>query len=399
MKKGKAHADTGVEQYEVRLEEIRAMSIGALTEEAVLSLVAERQQLEEMIRAYEEQKQKEQLEKARFEQEREETRLLIEKLNQAISPDKDDEELLKLITERKELEAKLENIEKELRGAQAGMNTSEENEAVGAEPVSEDAGVLEESAVVEKTVLEPVIDEVIPESEEVSGESEKQAGIAEVIPAPEDIGREGIVVDPTEESGELMQYIEQLRNSENSLGMFLQSVPQNIKKSKKFMLKVAEIDPAYAMHYADLLLKQDEDFNTRVVSFPNKRNSGNVLAEMLPEARTAKVVTIAVRQDYRNIRFALANMENYREMIDIAKKGTLEKVKALKDGADVSLLVPKVLQKDPEFMREVQGMAAPSREEEQLPDESDVKNNEEPSRVIVDSSPKKSAWSIHHSGL
>lgn len=398
MKKGGTHLDKDVKQYVARLEEILVTPIGALTEEAVLDLVTERKQLEEAIREHEEQKQKEQLETARLKQEREETRSLIEKLNLAISPDKDDEELLRLVAERKELEVKLETIEKELTSVKVEIVSPEPEEMVEEGSSQENKEEKEEVLVTEEVPLESVATEVVPEA--VVEVVEKQEIVSEIAPAPEEIGNEGIIVDRIEESGELTQYLDQLRGSENSLGMFLQSVPQNIKRSKKFMLKVAEIDPAYAMHYADLVLKQDEDFNIRVVNFPNKRNSGNVLAEMLPEARTAKVVIIAVRQDYRNIRFALPNMENYREMIDIAKKGALEKVKALKDGADVSLLVPKILQKDPEFMREVEGVVVLPSEEEEVPDQVDAKHDTESHPgVVVDSSAKKSAWSIHHSGL
>lgn len=398
MKKGGTHLDKDVKQYVARLEEILVTPIGALTEEAVLDLVTERKQLEEAIREHEEQKQKEQLETARLKQEREETRSLIEKLNLAISPDKDDEELLRLVAERKELEVKLETIEKELTSVKVEIVSPEPEEMVEERSSQENKEEKEEVLVTEEVPLESVATEVVPEA--VVEVVEKQEIVSEIAPAPEEIGNEGIIVDRIEESGELTQYLDQLRGSENSLGMFLQSVPQNIKRSKKFMLKVAEIDPAYAMHYADLVLKQDEDFNIRVVNFPNKRNSGNVLAEMLPEARTAKVVIIAVRQDYRNIRFALPNMENYREMIDIAKKGALEKVKALKDGADVSLLVPKILQKDPEFMREVEGVVVLPSEEEEVPDQVDAKHDTESHPgVVVDSSAKKSAWSIHHSGL
>lgn len=398
MKKGGTHLDKDVKQYVARLEEILVTPIGALTEEAVLDLVTERKQLEEAIREHEEQKQKEQLETARLKQEREETRSLIEKLNLAISPDKDDEELLRLVAERKELEVKLETIEKELTSVKVEIVSPEPEEMVEEGSSQENKEEKGEVLVTEEVPLESVATEVVPEA--VVEVVEKQEIVSEIAPVPEEIGNEGIIVDRIEESGELTQYLDQLRGSENSLGMFLQSVPQNIKRSKKFMLKVAEIDPAYAMHYADLVLKQDEDFNIRVVNFPNKRNSGNVLAEMLPEARTAKVVIIAVRQDYRNIRFALPNMENYREMIDIAKKGALEKVKALKDGADASLLVPKILQKDPEFMREVEGVVVLPSEEEEVPDQVDAKHDTESHPgVVVDSSAKKSAWSIHHSGL
>ena len=149
-------------------------------------------------------------------------------------------------------------------------------------------------------------------------------------------------------------YLHQLQDNTGALGTLLQGMPLDAKKNKAFMLKVAEIDPAYAMHYADQdTLKRDEDFNIRIASMKNPRNSGNALAEMLPEMRTSKVVLAAVKQDYRNIKLVRPEMAEYDEMMRIAKKAALEKIADLREAADITLLVPRVLQQDKEFMRAV----------------------------------------------
>ena len=166
-----------------------------------------------------------------------------------------------------------------------------------------------------------------------------------------DFGRETI----TQESGELNRYLGELNNNAESLGTFLDGMPFDAKQSRAFMLEVAKIDPAYAMHYADKdTLKKDESFNLALVSMRNTRNTGTVLSEMLPEARTAKVVMAAIRTDYRNVRFALPQMEGYEAMLELAKKLALEKIKELKDSVDATFLLPKVLQKDKVFMAEVE---------------------------------------------
>jgi hypothetical protein len=179
----------------------------------------------------------------------------------------------------------------------------------------------------------------------------------------DNFGNEGIRINPLEVTGELKQYVDDIQTHLDSLGTYLQHLPVTAKANKAFMLKAAETDPAYAMHYADPGLKGDEDFCIQVAMMPNKRNSGNALAEMDAAVRTSTVVLAGVKQDYRNIRFALPNMEGYREMLDIAKRGALHRMQELKDSADVMLLVPKVLQKDQEFMRQVNEIVA-HREQE-----------------------------------
>ncbi len=159
-------------------------------------------------------------------------------------------------------------------------------------------------------------------------------------------------IDPGSEFG---QYLDQMGKDPASMGKILDNLPATAKRDKLFMLSVAQIDPAYAMHYADKdVLKKDEDFNLKVVAIKGKRLTGNVLAEMLPEARTAAVVMAAVKHDYRNVRYALPQMADYDKMLERAKKSAIEKVKELKESVDISVLVPKVLQKDKEFMETIE---------------------------------------------
>lgn len=158
--------------------------------------------------------------------------------------------------------------------------------------------------------------------------------------------------ESTQEGGEMQSLLAQLDKNKETLGLLLQALPPSAKANKAFMLKVAEVDPAYAMHYADIALKKEEDFNMRAVGMAHGWYSSNVLSEMLPEARTGKVVLIGVRQDYRNIRFAVPNMEAYREMLEIAKKGALLRIEtSSKEHSDRAVPLPKILQKDTEFMR------------------------------------------------
>lgn len=111
------------------------------------------------------------------------------------------------------------------------------------------------------------------------------------------------------------------------------------------------------MHYADQnTLKRDPDFNIKVAAMRNTKGSGSALSEMLPEARTPQVVMAAIKADYRNVRFLLPQMEGYDDMLARAKNGALQKVKELKDGASLSLLLPKILQKDKEFMKQIEAI-------------------------------------------
>ena len=119
------------------------------------------------------------------------------------------------------------------------------------------------------------------------------------------------------------------------------------------MLKVAAIDPAYAMHYAVDQLRRDEDFHIQIAMLPNTRGTGNPLAEMDPDMRTERVVLAATREDFRNVRFVSEDMSLYDDIVAVAKKGALEQAKALKNAINVTVFIPKVLQKDVTFMEQV----------------------------------------------
>jgi hypothetical protein len=339
----KIQSDGG--EHGKRLQEIAETQFGILSDDEVLRLLAERKRLSDLEREYRKVQEEE---AARLEQERKEKELqMIEKkkaailkkiadLNKSISPEKPDEDLLTLVAQRKELEKELEEL--------------------GTEAVPQAEESLTETTSDESQV--PEIQAVVPKEERVA-QTEIEPKKSKV-PFEGDFGNEKIVSVGIEEGSEFYRYLDQLKNNVGSLGELLQKMPLAAKKNKAFMLKVAEIDPAYAMHYADKeTLKRDEDFNLRIASLGNPRNSGNALAEMLPEARTSKVLLAAVKQDYRNVRFIQPNMADYDEMIHIAEKRALEKIKNLKDATDVMLLIPKPLQQNKQFMLQVKEIAEP----------------------------------------
>jgi hypothetical protein len=334
----------GRDGVEARLREIAETPFGALTDDETLELLAERKDLSALLQSFEQEERERREAAEKLKREQEETQMALEALNKSITADKSDDDLLRLIRERQALEEKLG------KSTQTAETLTEAPETSSSEAVSDMASAEAPESALESTHHDTSLDTVGNPT-------------IKMEQSDDEFGRERISIDRTEETGELKQYLDQLAESIDSLGSFLQGVPAAMKANRTFMRKVAEIDPAYAMHYADESLKRDESFNIDVVSIPNRRHSGNVLAEMLPEARTARVVMIGIQQDYRNIRFAAPDMEGYREMIDIAKKGTLEQVASLKDGADVAFLVPKILQKDQEFMRQAAALALPPQEE------------------------------------
>lgn len=356
-------------EYKKRLQEIAGVQFGTLSDDEILRFLAERKRLFDVEREYE-RVQKE--EAARLEQEKKEEDLKaaekkktvilkkIEELNKSISGEASDDDLLVLIAHRKELEKELEAFsggvspqKEEILPASVSpapaLNALPKNES--AKPETETEGAASKEG-----------------EEEVGVGGEKKAAVDETPSrgpkdrVEEEYGNEKISNDGIEEGTEFQRYFDQLRNNVGSLGTLLQSMPLDAKKNKAFMLRVAKIDPAYAMHFADKeTLKKDEDFNLRIASFDNPRNSGNALAEMLPEARTSRVLLAAVKQDYRNIRFIQPNMADYDEMMSIAKREALEKVKNLKEATDIRLLIPKLLQQDAEFMLQVKEITDPKK--------------------------------------
>lgn len=337
-----------------RLDEIAATQIEGLSDEEVLRLLAERKQLQVLQEEYE-KSQQEQTKLAELEKEEGTVSEKITELNKRISPDRPDDELLELIKERKTLEGEIERLDQEEAMLKHEPSAPPHQETETFPQVGTSSQETDEPSQGDVTE-EQVPREEAPQ-EETAGVSLQEETRLNLSPS-NPFGEEAIVTSGIREGSELGHLLDQLRDNMSSMGTILEGAPQAAKKSKEFMLQVALLDPAYAMHYADKdTLKKDEDFNLKVATMKNDRNSGNPFSEMLPEGRTAKVVFAGVKQDYRNIRFALPNMNQYEEMIALAKKGALEKIKSFKEGVDPTLLIPKVLQKDKAFMDEVEKIA------------------------------------------
>ncbi len=323
-------------EYDNRLAEIAVTPLGTLADDAVLQLLAERKQLTELKAEYAKVEAEAKLAAehlaARTEAEQE-----LARLNALITPDKPDDELIHLIEERKTWEAKL--------------------------------ALLEGGPVTEATVPEPAPvttpQETLPEAPEtpvaepsIPTESEPILPVA----IDEDFGEHRIAVSSIDPGSDLGRALSEMQRNIDNMGKILDTLPSTAKRDKAFMLAVAEIDPAYAMHYADKdVLKKDSDFNLKVVMTKGQRMGGSVLAEMLPEARTGEIVLAAVKQDYRNVRFVLPQMPEYDDILAKAKSIALGKVKELKDGVDTTALIPKILQKDKAFMEEI-GKIVPGAE-------------------------------------
>ncbi|MDO8565983.1 MAG: hypothetical protein Q7S04_02225 [Candidatus Moranbacteria bacterium] len=349
-----------------RLQEIAETRFGVLSDDEILRFLAQRKQLSDLEREYEKVQKEEEF---RLEQERRKEESLkatekkkiailekIKELNKSISGEVSDDDLLILVSHRRELEKELEEL---------GGGATPQKEKVSPRPVSPSR--VGENTLPEKESPKTAVPNARKEA--APGDGEKRASTEGSLQklaghVEEGYGSEKILSNGTQEDSQFHRYLDQLKNNVGSLGTLLQDMPLDAKKNKAFMLKVAEIDPAYAMHFADKdALKKDESFNIQVVSLKNQRNSGNALAEMLPEARTSKVLLAAVKQDYRNVRFIQPNMADYEEMINIAKTGALEKVRSLKEAVDMRLLIPKLLGQDKQFMLQVKEMTDPKKEE------------------------------------
>lgn len=354
------------EENERRLQEIAETQFGVFSDDEILRFLSERKQLSDLEREYEKVKKEEKL---RLEQERRKEESLkaaekkkiaifekIKELNKSISGEVSDDDLLILVSHRRELEKELEEL--------GGGSAPQKEEASPSLASHSRAG---ENTLPEKELPKTETSGGV-RKEEILGDEEKRTSTVVSPEKPtahveEGYGSEKILSNGIEEGSKFHRYFDQLKNNVGSLGTLLQDMPIDAKKNKAFMLKVAEIDPAYAMHFADKdTLKKDESFNIRVASLKNPRNSGNALAEMLPEARTSKVLLVAVKQDYRNIRFIQPHMADYEEMLSIAKTRALEKVRSLKEAADVRLLIPKPLQQDKQFMLQVEEITGPKKE-------------------------------------
>lgn len=358
----------GSEENKKRLQEIAEVQFGALSDDEILRFLSERKHLFDQEQKYEKIRKEEtvRLEQKREKEEnlkRAEARKLaitqeIDGLNKSISPDKKDDDLLNLIAERKSLEQELKELERK--------TVSMEEKSM---PVIHPHLQMMEETFLKQDVREKEVSTVIPEekerviSDEETGDVLSSVEQKKVISVSERRGVEEINNDGIEEDSEFQTYLSQLRGNTGSLGELLQGMPLRAKKNKAFMLKVAEIDPAYAMHYADdETLKHDEDFNFRIASLDNPRNSGNPLVEMLPESRTSKVLLAAVKRDYHNVRFIQPALADYDEILATAKKSVLERVKDLKEAVDITVIVPKLFQQDKQFMLQVNEMIGPKKE-------------------------------------
>ena len=387
-------------EIKYRLSEIAATNIQDLSDEAVLALLQERKKLtEELAQAEAKKKEAEEAaEKARIAAEAEEERKRAEQqaleaklteINKDITPDQDDEKLLKLIQERKKIEAELEA----LTGSAPAPVVLEE--VVSQEPektpveTEEEVVLAEEASLPEVSEQEELVQQEVPvgeneprvpelPAEEEQKEKEPEEG-EEKVSIRQDLeytpservskttgkvsavkpvlGEERIEVDDSLQTTEFQGYLSELKDNLSTLGSFLQALPKEVKRNRAFMLEVAKVDPAYAMHYADKdTLKKDESFNVAIARMNNQRNTGNALSEMLPEMRTGQVVLEGVKNDFRNVRFARPEMAEYEEIIHIAQKGTLEAMQSLKDAHDIKSFVPPILQKDKAFMIKVQNL-------------------------------------------
>ncbi len=364
-------------EIQKRLDEIAATNLQDLPDDTVLALLAERKKLlAEQIHLQETEDQ----------QKKEVLMAQLAEINKSITPDQDDEKLLALIQQRKVLEAELKAI---TAGPEAVKEESREESAPAPEeikpvekkeipikkpefvPAQEQAEApsVAEAAGAEESVA-PVVPESVPEVSPKQSipttKSEKNTidptvaytktyvsdtgKISQLEPSAIRIG-----VDPTLEGSEYQGYLRELKENLNSLGTFLQALPVEAKRNRAFMLEVANIDPAYAMHYADKdTLKKDEAFNIAIAGMNNQRNTGNPFSEMLPEMRTGPVLLAGVKNDFRNVRFLRPEMPEYEEILALAQKGALEAVASLKDAHDIQFLLPPILQKDKTFMAKVQ---------------------------------------------
>lgn len=378
------NAPVKTNEAEDRLTTIAATALGTLSDEEVLSLLAERKKIQENQRRQEEEAKKRREEEARIEQERETQRVHkqelekeLARLNGEISPEKPDDELLALIEQRKQIEKELDllgSLPKETPSSEA-RDAERRDDSANPLIIRPRTAAVPKAAEATAPETESRVEQVAPERKSDVSAVQMSKNETETTTAPisnttavsspplkdslkEDFGKESVVGDALAEGSEFRRYYDQLKSNVAAIGTLLQEMPASAKRHKAFMLKVAEIDPAYAMHYADVTLKKDEDFNVKIASMNNPRHSGNALAEMLPEARTSKVLMAAIRRDYQNIKYAARHVEGYAEMLEIARSAALEKIKQLKHAADAELLIPKQLKEDAAFMTEVKAMTA-----------------------------------------
>ncbi|MBP6975609.1 MAG: hypothetical protein KBB51_02140 [Candidatus Moranbacteria bacterium] len=366
--------EEGYRQNATRLQEISTTIFGSLTDEVVLELLAERRSLAKENGLYESIRDEQVKRVAELTAEEQALEHELEELNVSITPDKDDDTLLKLIQQRKELEAKLETLGAEERELAAGSL----HEEAGPEEESESdqyPSVIEVVTAAGKST--EVRTEAVPSSSEETPASSEESDRELKVPdaqesTPEEKPKKEKVLDAQIgnekiegiDDSEALDYLQFLRSNPEEALARLEALSEHLRKDKLFMLEVAKVDPAYAMHYADSkTLKRDEDFNARIAAMKNPRDSGNPLAEMLSDMRTNRVVMAAVKQDFRNLRYATRSMEGYAEMIEIAKREAREKAESLGQAVDVRVFLPKTLREDREFLREIEDIVGKLRQQ------------------------------------
>ncbi len=366
--------EEGYRQNATRLQEISTTIFGSLTDEVVLELLAERRSLAKENGLYESIRDEQVKRVAELTAEEQALERELEELNVSITPDKDDDTLLKLIQQRKELEAKLETLGAEERELAAGSL----HEEAGPEEESESdqyPSVIEVVTAAGKST--EVRTEAVPSSSEETPASSEESDRELKVPdaqesTPEEKPKKEKVLDAQIgnekiegiDDSEALDYLQFLRSNPEEALARLEALSEHLRKDKLFMLEVAKVDPAYAMHYADSkTLKRDEDFNARIAAMKNPRDSGNPLAEMLSDMRTNRVVMAAVKQDFRNLRYATRSMEGYAEMIEIAKREAREKAESLGQAVDVRVFLPKTLREDREFLREIEDIVGKLRQQ------------------------------------
>lgn len=338
-----------------RLAVIAGTALETLSDESVLELLSERRALEKENAVYEQERDEKSRQALAMAAERQAIEQELADLNASITPDKDDDTLLALVAERKQLEAKLAHLGE----AQADTDIEPESlskeraESVVVEPPVKEMPVSKEEKPEEAPVSEPKVEVAAPADTEIKPTEEPKEKEKPKKIVDERIGEEKI--NMTVSSSEAKDFLRLLEENPDDALSQLEGLSIELKKDKTFMLKVAQVDPAYAMHYADVkTLKKDEDFNVKIAALNNPRNSGNPLAEMLSDARTAPVVMAAVKNDFRNLRYAMPDMEGYAEMLEIAKKQAREKVKSLGQAVDLRMFLPKALRDDQAFLEEAE---------------------------------------------
>lgn len=390
-------------EIKYRLSEISEKTLQNLSDEEVLALLKERNELlaqeAELLKKEKQRKEieeKEKEEKIRLEAEekakewevKKETLLAqLEAVNKSITPDQPSEKLLSLIQERKVLEAELEVFSATQKEAieetpKETMDAPKKKESLPITPKIEIITPVlpKKESIIPDSPLETALEESVvvpvPEPEETEAEQRQEMGLSTDAKITIDhnaphietshISRKGkvsqvgaseehLTLDSSLAGMEFQRYLSELKTNINSLGTFLQNLPVEAKRNKSFMLQVAAVDPAYAMHYADKdTLKKDETFNVAVAGMNNQRNTGNPLSEMLPEMRTGAVLLAGVKNDFRNVRFIRPEMPEYDEILTIAKKSALEATASLKEAHDLKFLIPPILQKDKAFMAEIE---------------------------------------------